>query len=207
MKNWLIALTAAATLGFSAAHAQEQNGDITRGEQLAMTCAACHGLDGNSPLPDWPKLAGMGERYLIEQIGHFQSGERSDPLMTPQAQALSEQDMRDVAAYYSAQQMQPGGADESLAELGEAIYRGGVMENGVAACMACHGPAGEGIPPAGYPRIGGQHAVYVAKQLQAYRTGERATDPNRMMRDIAERLSDEEIRAVSSYVEGLYRRD
>lgn len=207
MKNWLIALIATATLGFSTAHAQDESGDIARGQQLAMTCAACHGADGNSPLPEWPKLAGMGERYIIEQIRHFQTGERQDPLMTPQAQALSEQDMRDVAAYYATQRMQPGGADETLAEFGESIYRGGIMDKGVAACMACHGPAGDGIPAAGFPRIGGQHAVYVATQLQAYRAGERATDPNRMMRDVAERLSDEEIRAVSSYVEGLYRRD
>src|SRR5690625_3417796 len=207
MKNRLIALIATATLGFSTAHAQDESGDIARGQQLAMTGAACHGAGGNSPLPEWPKLAGMGERYIIEQIRHFQTGERQDPLMTPQAQALSEQDMRDVAAYYATQRMQPGGADETLAEFGESIYRGGIMDKGVAACMACHGPAGDGIPAAGFPRIGGQHAVYVATQLQAYRAGERATDPNRMMRDVAERLSDEEIRAVSSYVEGLYRRD
>ncbi len=205
MKNWLIALFTAVAIGATAT-ASAQEGDVTRGQQKAAVCAACHGVDGNSTNPVWPKLAGLDQRYIFTQLMHYQNGERQDPLMTPQAQALNEQDMRDVAAYFASQTMQPGGADESLVELGQSIYRGGIADKGVPACMACHGPAGSGIPTAGFPRIGGQHAPYVAAQLQAYRSGARATDPNRMMRDIAQRLSDEEIRAVASYVEGLYRR-
>jgi cytochrome c553 len=205
MKNWLLALFAAAALG-TAGSVSAQEGDIERGQAKANACAACHGADGNSQNPQWPKLAGLDQRYIFTQLQAYQSGERKDPMMTPQAQPLSEQDMRDLSAFYANQAMAPGAADEALAEQGERIYRGGIADKGVAACMACHGPAGNGIPSAGYPRIGGQHAEYVATQLQRYRAGERTTDPNRMMRDLAQRMSDEEIRAVASYVSGLYRR-
>ncbi len=203
MNNWLIALIAAAVIG-SAATASAQ-GDISAGQEKTATCAACHGVDGNSLNPAWPKLAGLDADYLFTQMRAYQTGEREDMLMTPQAQALSEQDMLDLAAYYSSQEMQIGEVDAALAEQGERIYRGGIAGKGVAACIACHGPAGNGIPASGYPRVGGQHAPYLADQLQRYRESTRANDPNRMMRDIAARMSDDEISAVAAYISGLYR--
>ncbi|RFA30162.1 cytochrome c4 [Alkalilimnicola ehrlichii] len=204
MKNWFIALFTAAAIG-TVATASAQQGDVSAGQQLSSTCVACHGADGNSVNPEWPKIAGLDEQYIFTQLQHFQTGEREDPLMSPVVADLSEEDMWNLAAYYAGQAMTVEETDEQLAELGEQIYRGGLADKGVAACMACHGPTGSGIPSAGFPRIGGQHAAYVASALQAYRSGERATDRNRMMRDTAERLSDEEIRAVASYVAGLYR--
>jgi len=205
MKNWLIALAAVAAIGSTGA-AFAQQADAAAGKQKAAVCGACHGPDGNSANPEWPSLAGLGERYIAAQLTAFKKGERNDPLMSPQAQPLSEQDIRDLAAYFATQTMKPGEADESLVKAGEQIYLGGIPAKGVPACAACHGPAGAGNAPSAYPRIGGQQAVYLAKQLQAYRAGTRTTDPNRMMRDIAGKLSDEEIKAVASYANGLYRR-
>lgn len=203
MKRWLIMLVACAAL--AAAGSAFAQGDINAGKQKSAPCAACHGADGNSTNPEWPSLAGLGERYLVRQLQLFKNDERQNALMTPQAKPLSEQDMEDLAAYFSSLSMQPGGADPQLAEVGEQIWRGGIMERGVPACAACHGPAGEGNPPAAYPRLGGQQAVYLANSLNAYKSGERDTDPDGIMRDIASQLSAEEIRAVASYASGLYR--
>lgn len=203
MKRWLIMLVACAAL--AAAGSAFARGDINAGKQKSAPCAACHGADGNSTNPEWPSLAGLGERYLVRQLQLFKNDERQNALMTPQAKPLSEQDMEDLAAYFSSLSMQPGGADPQLAEVGEQIWRGGIMERGVPACAACHGPAGEGNPPAAYPRLGGQQAVYLANSLNAYKSGERDTDPDGIMRDIASQLSAEEIRAVASYASGLYR--
>ncbi len=204
MNKWLIALVAGTAL--AAAGTASAQGDAAAGKQKAAVCAACHGADGNSGNPEWPSLAGLGAPYIVQQLQAFKEGVRKDPLMTPQAQALSEQDMLDLAAFYAAQTMQPGGADPELAEAGEQIYRGGIPAKGVPACAACHGPAGSGNPAAGYPRLGGQQPVYMVKALNAYRSGQRTTDPASMMRDIAAKLSDDEIRAVASYASGLYRR-
>lgn len=204
MKRWLTPLVACAALAIAgSAFAQ---GDSNAGKQKAAACAACHGVDGNSTNPEWPSLAGLGERYIVRQLQLFKSDERQNPLMTPQAKPLSEQDMADLAAYFNSLNMQPGGADPQLAEVGEQIWRGGIPEREVPACAACHGPAGEGNPPAAYPRLGGQQAVYLANSLNAYKSGQRDTDPAGIMRDIASQLSDEEIRAVASYASGLYRR-
>ncbi|MEX0732515.1 MAG: cytochrome c4 [Aquisalimonadaceae bacterium] len=202
MKIWQSVGLAATVLIFSGAAAA---GDVSRGQELSGTCAACHGADGNSTNSEWPKLAGQGERYLLEQLKAYKSGDRNDPIMMGQVADLSEQDMKDLAAYFSDQQMEVGGANPDLAEQGESIYRGGLPDKGVAACIACHGPAGGGMAAAGFPRIGGQHATYTAQQLQQYRSGDRSTDGNRMMRAIAEKLSDEEIEAVASYISGLHR--
>ncbi len=202
MKIWQCLAIAAMTAGLTvAAHA----GDVSRGEELSGSCAACHGADGNSTNPEWPKIAGQHARYTYEQLRHFQSGERDDPLMAGEVADLSDQDMKDLAAYYAAQEPEIGSADPDLVDLGRDIYRGGIPDKGVAACIACHGGAGEGLAAAGFPALYGQHATYTARQLEKYRSGERATDPNRMMRGVAERMSDDEIRAVSSYIEGLYR--
>lgn len=179
-------------------------GDAQAGQEKSTTCTACHGPDGNSSNPQWPKLAGQHARYTYEQLLAYQNGDRSDPVMSAQVRSLSDEDMRDLSAYYAEQTVQPGTADPDVAELGESIYRGGNLESGVAACTACHGPQGRGIPMADYPRLGGQHATYVIQQLNAYRDGDRTTDPNGMMRDIASRMTDEEIEAVAEYIQGLY---
>lgn len=203
MKIWQSVVLVTATLAFSGMAAAE--GDVSRGEELSGACMACHGAEGNSTNPEWPKLAGQSERYIYEQLQAYKSGERQNPLMQQQVQGMPDQDMQDLAAYFADQQIEIGAANEELAEQGESIYRGGIPDKNVAACIACHGPAGGGMAAAGFPRIGGQHATYVAQQLQQYRDGERNTDGNRMMRAVAENLSDDEIEAVASYVSGLYR--
>lgn len=203
MNNWVKVLIAGSLL--VAAPLLYADGDVSRGEELSGSCAACHGAEGESSNPEWPNLAGQSERYLFEQLRAYKSGERENSVMAGQVAELEEQDMRDLAAYYSEQDpVVSGSVDEDLREQGESIYRGGLPDKGVAACMACHGPSGAGMPGAGFPRIGGQHAQYTATQLRAYRSGERDTDRNAMMRTVAEQLSDEEIQAVSSYVSGLY---
>lgn len=188
-------------------------GDAERGEALSETCAACHGVDGNSTSAENPKLAGQGERYLVEQLQAYQSGERVNAIMQGFAADLSEQDMQDLAAFYAIQEPQGGEADPELFELGERIYRSGIESSEVMSCMGCHGPDGSGNAPAGFPRIGGQHAEYTVTQLQAYRAGYRAEEPSgtarmtdgdtRMMRSIAYNMRDHEMEAVASYIQGL----
>lgn len=188
--------------------AQMVDGDPEAGQSKAQACAACHGANGNSANPQWPNLAGQHADYLYEQLQYFKSGARQNAIMNGQAAGLSEQDMADIAAYYASLEMEVGETSEDLAELGRSIYLGGIGEKGVPACAACHGPAGQGIPGTGYPRLGGQKAVYVSQQLQAYRSGNRSGyGQASVMNSIAANLSDEEIEAVSSYVYGLYPAD
>lgn len=174
------------------------------GKEKAAACAACHGPDGNSVNPIWPNLAGQHVSYIVKQLSAFKSGDRQDPSMAPMATPLTPQDMQDIAAFYSGQQRRPGVADEKLVDLGQSLYRGGNKESGVPACMACHGPRGSGNPGAAYPALSGQHPAYTVKQLKAYKSGERRTDPAAIMRTIAKRLSAEEIEAVASYTAGLH---
>jgi len=179
-------------------------GSKEAGQTKSAVCMACHGMDGNSANPEWPNIAGQHASYIVKQLKHFKAGERQNPLMTPMAAMLSEQDMEDLAAYYSAQALRPTGETEpSKVGLGQRVYRSGIMERGVPACAGCHGPTGAGNPGAGYAAIGGQHATYAALQLRAYKGGARATDPNQMMRNVAGKLSDDEIDAVASYLQGL----
>jgi cytochrome c553 len=189
----------------AATSAGAQEGSVEAGRTKSATCAACHGVDGNSVTPDWPMLAGQHANYIVRQLRAFKEGERTDVTMKPFADMLSEQDMLDVAAYFAAQTPAPKGADPSLVGLGQQIYRGGVPDRGVAACIACHGPEGNGNPLAAYPRISAQHAPYTTKQLNAYRAGERRSDVefNQMMRNVAGGLFDDEIRALASYMQGL----
>jgi cytochrome c553 len=196
------ALTLAAVLGWTgSAHAA---GTVEAGQAKSATCMACHGMDGNSANPEWPALAAQHSSYVVKQLKHFKSGERQNPLMSPMAMILSDQDMEDLAAYYAAQTLRPTGETEpSKLELGQRIFRAGIASKGVPSCAGCHGPSGAGIPGAAFPRIGGQHAVYAALQLRNYKSGARATDPNSMMRTIAGKLSDEEIDAVASYLQGM----
>ncbi|MDF1821190.1 MAG: c-type cytochrome [Alcanivoracaceae bacterium] len=193
------------------APAMALEGDADAGKNKAAVCGACHGADGNSDAPANPKLAGQGEAYLVKQLMNFKSGERENAIMMGQAQGLSEQDMADLAAYYASQSIEVGQADPALVEAGERIYRGGNMATGLSACAGCHGPAGAGIDAAGFPALGGQHAAYTVAQLKAFRAAgrndekgpKRANDPNAMMRSVAAKMSDDEIKAVASYISGL----
>ena len=179
-------------------------GSKEAGQSKAATCSACHGMDGNSVNPEWPNLAAQHASYILRQLKNFHSGQRQNVLMSPMGAMLGDQDMEDVAAYFSSQALHPTGETEpSKLKLGQRVYRGGNVAAKVAACTGCHGPDGAGNPGAAYPRIGGQHATYVAVQLRAYKSGARATDPNQMMRNIAGLLSEEEIDAVASYVQGM----
>lgn len=178
-------------------------GSAEAGQPKSIVCAACHGVDGNSLNPEWPSVAGQNEAYFVRSLQAFKSGERKNPLMTPQATALTEQDMQDLAAYFASKPRRGQSADPSLVTTGERLYRGGNKDSGIGACIACHGPGGAGNAPAGYPSIGGQHAVYTAAQLRAYRAGQRTSDLNQMMRNNTARLTDAEIDAVASYIQGL----
>ena len=178
-------------------------GSIEAGQAKSATCGACHGMDGNSVSPEWPNLASQHAVYIERQLKAFKAGERQNDLMSPMAMILSDEDMADLAAYFASQKLRGGETEPSKLALGERVYRAGNVEKGVIACAGCHGPNGRGNPLAGYASIQGQHATYVAAQLRAYKSGGRATDPNQMMRNVAALLSDEEIDAVASYVQGL----
>lgn len=178
-------------------------GDAGAGAAKAAACIACHGPNGNSLNPEWPKLAGQHEDYLLKQLRAFKAGERQNELMTPMTAPLSEQDMRDIAAYFAAQAISEAQANAELLSAGERVYTGGNLESGVVACAGCHGPSGVGNPAAGFPRLAGQHAAYVAKALKDYRAGTRSSDLNGMMRGVANDLTDAEIAAVAEYVTNL----
>lgn len=199
-----IALTAMFCLVFGG-QALAQQGSAQAGQTKAVTCAACHGADGNSVTPEWPNLAGQHESYFVRQMEAYRDGEREDAGMRGFAATLSTADMHDIAAFYAAQNPHLRGADPALVAVGERIYRGGIPERGVAACIACHGPRGRGNPLAAYPRVSGQHSTYVFNTLQDYAVGERNSDVdmNRMMGNVAELLFEDEMRAVASYVQGL----
>ena len=178
-------------------------GNKEAGQAKSATCMACHGMDGNSVNPEWPNLAGQHVSYIQAQLTAFKGGVRKNDLMSPMAMILSDEDMADLAAYFSSQTAKGGETEPSKLALGQRVYRAGNVGAGVMACAGCHGPAGRGNPLAGYPSIQGQHAVYTAAQLRAFKSGARATDANQMMRTIAGQLTDEEIDAVASYVQGL----
>lgn len=179
-------------------------GDAAAGATKAGTCAACHGVDGNSVNPQWPSLAGQNEAYLVNTLNAFKSGLRTDLLMSAQAAVLTEQDIADLAAYFAAQKPAQLTADPNLVEAGELLYRGGNKAARISACIACHGPTGQGNGPAAYPAVAGQHATYTAKQLMDYQSGARTSDGDaRIMRSVTERLSKDEINAVAAYMQGL----
>ena len=180
-------------------------GDAEAGQGKVAVCAACHGADGNSPAPNFPKLAGQGERYLLKQLHDIKGGKRTVLEMTGILDNLSDQDMADIAAYFAGQKMSVGAADPKLIERGEALFRGGKLAEGMPACTGCHSPNGAGLAAAGFPKLGGQHGQYVAKQLTDFREGNRTNDGDAMtMRAIAAKLSNKDIEAVSSYIQGLH---
>lgn len=179
--------------------------DAVAGKAKSQVCAACHGVDGNSPTnPTWPKLAGQHEKYTYKQLKDFHSGERKDIQMTGFAATLRDEDMSDIAAYYATQKIQLGFASSSLLDLGQKIYRAGNASKELAACIACHGPNGAGNPLALYPSLSGQHAEYTEIQLLNFRDNKRTNDINRVMRIISEKMTIEEIKAVSNYIQGLH---
>ncbi len=179
-------------------------GDPAAGKAKSAVCAACHGADGNSVNPEWPVLAAQQPNYTVSQLLAYKNGTRVNALMTAQAMSLDDAGRADLAAFYNAQTVTPKTADPELVEAGKRLYRGGNTETGVSACAACHGPDGKGYPGGtGIPRVAGQHATYLAAQLRLYASGERRSDMNQMMRNIAAAMSDEEIDAVSSYMQGL----
>ncbi len=205
-----------------AALAKARPGDAQKGGQLAGTCAACHGVDGNAEAAPtvYPRIAGQGERYIARQLALFKSGERMSPIMQPFAAMLSAQDMRDLGAHYALQKSGAGIADDAVVEggpydgmkfyeIGQTLFRSGDAKRGIPACMACHGPAGSGNPGPAYPHVGGQQAWYSAARLQAYRAGETQEADRHLfdiMATVAKPLTDQEIEALASYMQGLHHR-
>lgn len=203
-KYWLYGV-----LGFllsAASWAEDMVGDVARGKAKSAPCQACHSTDGNSTNPIWPKLAGQNEAYLYKQLLEFRKGPeglRNQPIMLGMVSSLSDQDLADLAAYYASLSMTEGKAGAATVELGKKIYFGGNLATGVSACSACHGPAGMGNALAAFPRMAGQHANYLADQLHKFKSGERRTSSG-MMHDVVKNMSEEEIQAVSEFIEGLH---
>lgn len=212
MKKVLLVLSA--LIGFNQAAFADHHavaGDAEAGKEKSTTCAACHNADGNSLISMNPKLAGQHEKYLVKQLTEFRlasqtAGEkgRNNAIMNGMAAALSDQDIKDLAAYFSSQTPKEGETAEKYIDAGQALYRGGDESRGIPACLACHGPAGNGSSLSGFPDISGQHAEYTKSQLMNFRSGQRHNDMNGMMRDIALKLTDEDIDILANYVAGLH---
>jgi len=212
MKKFTIA--ALITAGLVSSGSVLAAGDAKAGQTKAATCIACHGPDGNSIAPNFPNLAGQGEAYMVKQLQDFKSGKRKDATMTAMVMALDEQGMKDVAAFYATQPLKPGQADPKQVDKGRLIYKGGIADVGVPACMGCHGPTGAGNPSAKFPQLNSQKAAYLEKQLKDFReaainpnqdekpTG-RDNDPSFMMRNAVKHMNDYEIKAVAQYIQGL----
>lgn len=207
MKN--ISLLVCLFMGFSVSAVEQGNAE--NGKAKSITCGACHGADGNSAISMNPKLAGQHAKYLAKQLTEFklasQTGGkegRNNAIMNGMSAALSEQDILDLAAYFSSQDATPGESSEDAVVQGNKLYVGGDLKRGITACIACHGPKGNGTSLSGFPDISGQHSDYIASQLKAFRSGDRANSLNGMMADIAKRLTDEDIKVISNYVAGLH---
>lgn len=191
--------------GLANASETKKMGDAEKGKTLSASCAACHGADGNSTNPEWPKLAGQSEAYLVKQLMEYRSNKRKNAVMNGMAAGIqSDQDVIDIAAYFASVKATPGKAsNKELVAIGESIYRGGIVDAGVAACSACHGPTGSGNPTAKFPKVSGQHAKYSVIQLQAFKSGERNNDTGKMMRNMAKKMSTAQMEAVAEYMAGL----
>ncbi len=179
-------------------------GDIEAGRAKAVMCAGCHGTNGNSNNPVWPKLAGQHAFYVKKELRDFQNGRRKDSTMAPMAAGLDDVDIENLAVFFASVPSTVEAASADKIKLGEKIYRAGKVDNGLPACIACHGPNGAGSAPAHFPRIGGQHAAYLSKALKDFKAETRNNDHQAMMRDIAGRMNNKEIEAVSSYISGLH---
>jgi cytochrome c553 len=179
-------------------------GDIEAGRSIAAVCAGCHGQNGNSTNPVWPKLAGQHAFYIEKELRDFQNKKRLDPTMAPMVAGLTAVDIENIAAYFASLSSTVEAASADKIKLGEKLYKAGKADNGLPACIACHGPNGAGSAPARFPRIGGQHAAYLAKALKDFKSESRDNDHQAMMRDIAGRMTNKEIEAVASYISGLH---
>lgn len=177
--------------------------DAEAGKAKSATCAACHGADGNSSNPMWPSLAGQHASYIYKQLSDFKAGRRLNASMSGMVAGLSDDDMKNLAAYYETQSPKSVAFDAELIAQGESIYRGGIAETGAAACMACHSPSGKGNGQAGWPSLKGQYPEYIVSQLQAFKQGTRANDPGKMMSNLVGRMSEMEMKAVAAYVAGI----
>lgn len=195
---WIGSALAALCLAASA-----QAGDAAAGAGKAAVCTACHGANGSSINPEWPNLAGQHESYIAEQLALFKTAARTNALMSPMAAALTEADMQDLGAHFARQTPAGLEADPSIWKAGEKLYRGGDGKRGLPACIACHGPQGKGNAPAKYPALRAQHGVYAYNQLKAFADGTRKTPGNDIMQVVAGKLTDEEMRALASYLQGL----
>lgn len=183
-------------------------GDPEAGKAKSVVCAACHGVDGNSNNPEWPSLAGQHSAYLVNQLQAFKQGWRQNVLMSSQAMGLSDQDMQDLAAYFSSQTVKVSPVDPQLAKAGRQLYFAGDAERGIAACTACHGPAGRGNAPGGMPALSGQRTVYTINQLKAYASGDRKAQSETktaMMNGVASMLEPDDMAALAAFVQGLDR--
>lgn len=200
----LLALSLSALISLSAVAAETKASakpDLAKGQEKAQTCVACHTADGSRGIPANPILQGQHAEYIVKQLTEFKAGKRANPIMSGMAAPLTDDDMKNVAAFYASKQAKNGAAkNKDLVVLGEKIYRGGIAAKQVPACAGCHSPTGAGIP-AQYPRVAGQHADYAEAQLVAFRSGARANSAQ--MTAIAARMSDKEIKAVSDYIAGL----
>ncbi|MEI6897125.1 MAG: c-type cytochrome [Psychromonas sp.] len=179
-------------------------GDIEAGKAKSATCVVCHSADGNAQLNIYPKIAGQHKSYIEKQLKQFKNGERSDPLMSSMAVGLSQQDMEDLAAYYSSQVATPETVSPEIAAAGRNLYMGGDLQRGIPACTACHGPRGNGLALAKFPKISNQHPAYIKAQLEKFRSKVRNNDPNGMMVDVAAKLTDADIDLLSQYISALH---
>jgi len=205
MNNLLVSLLLMFGISCAAQAADVVVGDPAAGQAKTAVCGACHGPDGNSMAPNFPKLAGQGQRYLLKQLHEIKDGKRVVLEMTGLLNNLNEQDLADIAAYFADQKGSVGAADPNLVARGEALFRGGKLDQGMPACTGCHSPNGAGNAAAGFPHLSGQHADYVKKQLTAFREGDRTNDGDTMvMRTIASKLSNKDIDALSAYIQGLH---
>jgi cytochrome c553 len=178
-------------------------GDAEAGKSKSAVCAACHGADGNSTNAMWPSLAGQHSSYIYKQLNDFKEGRREDASMSGMVANLTDQDMQDLAAYFESQPSKAVAFDGELIDLGESIYRGGITETSVAACMGCHSPSGKGNGPAGWPSLEGQHPEYIFTQLNNFKHGRRTNDTGKMMRNVASRMSETEMKSVAAYIAGI----
>jgi cytochrome c553 len=197
---WILALTISGAVVSGSGIAA---GNAETGATKAVVCQACHGANGNSVNPEWPSLAGLGADYIADQLKNFKEMKRNNPVMMPNAAALSPDDMADLGAYFGSQANTGLEADPSYWQAGEKLYRSGDKARGIPACMACHGPTGLGNEPAKFPALRGQHSVYVVKQLNDYASGARTTGPNGIMPTISKRLTADDMRNLASYLQGL----
>jgi len=179
-------------------------GDPVAGKTKANLCIGCHGVDGNSANPDWPSLAGQGEAYLAKQITDFKTGARKDGTMNAMVGSLNDTDIANVSAFFASNKAKGGTASKESLKLGQDIYRAGIASRGIAACASCHGPSGAGNPAAKFPALSGQHAKYTMKALKDFSLGTRSNDPGSMMRVVAGKMKDSEMKAVAEYISGLH---